>query len=188
MKPRALQASWRQLLQGAEMRLTVFLSTLILAIGSSAARPGAQTLKATTSNTPTAAKAAPAASVRTIDIYGTDEMKYSLNEIVAKRGEVLRIRLISKGTIPKIAMAHNVVIVKPATNLAKFIETGAPFRDTDFIAPTMKAQVLAATRFAGPGETVELTFQVPKVAGTYPYLCTFSGHFQAGMKGVIIVK
>jgi azurin len=171
------------------MRPTVLLSALIL-VSVSAAQPSAQVR--TSTKDPAATKAAPAkaapAAVRTIDILGTDEMKYSLTEIVAKRGEVLRIRLISKGAIPKIAMAHNVVIVKPATNLAKFIEAGAPFRDMDFIAPAMKAQVLASTRFAGPGETVELTFQVPMKAATYPYLCTFSGHFQAGMKGVIIVR
>jgi azurin len=166
------------------MRLSVLLLTLFLVVVG-ASHPAAQARKHTTIPAPT--KAAPAA-VRTIDIVGNDEMKYSITQIVAKRGETLRIRLISKGTIPKIAMAHNVVIVKPATNLAKFVEAGAPFRDSDFIAPAMKGQVLASTRFAGPGETVELTFQVPMKAATYPFLCTFAGHFQAGMKGLIIVR
>ena len=50
------------------------------------------------------------------------------------------------------------------------------------------AQVLAGSKFAGPGETVYVTFKAPAEAGNYPYLCTFSGHFQAGMKGVLTVK
>jgi plastocyanin len=41
---------------------------------------------------------------------------------------------------------------------------------------------------AGPGETVQVTFTAPSKPGKYPYLCTFSGHYQAGMKGVLIVK
>jgi azurin len=51
-----------------------------------------------------------------------------------------------------------------------------------------KADVLASTALAGPGETVEVTFKVPAKAGAYPYLCTFPGHFAAGMKGEITVK
>ena len=52
----------------------------------------------------------------------------------------------------------------------------------------MKDQVLAASAMAGPGETVEVTFKVPTAPGTYPYLCTFPGHFAAGMRGTIVVK
>ena len=48
--------------------------------------------------------------------------------------------------------------------------------------------MIAATTLAGNGETVEVTFTVPKAAGSYPYVCTFPGHFQAGMKGTLEVK
>ena len=165
------------------MRLTSLLFALVLVVPAGAAE---RTDPAKKPATPSANK--PAAAARTIEIIGTDQMTYSLNKIVAKRGEVLRIRLTSNGKIPKVVMAHNVVILKPTANVAKFIEAGAPFRDADFIAPTMKDQVLAATRFAGPGETVELTFQVPLRAATYPFVCTFAGHSQSGMKGVIVVR
>jgi azurin len=124
---------------------------------------------------------------RTIEIVGTDDMKYSVTKITAKPGEVLRIKLVSKGVIPKIAMAHNFVLLKAGVNAQKFIDAGAPERGTDFIAPATRNQVIAASRFAGPGETVWVTFKAPAVAGNYTYLCTFSGHFQAGMKGVLTV-
>ena len=131
---------------------------------------------------------AAAAPPRTIEITGGDDMKYNVTTIQAKPGETIRIKLVSKGTLPKIAMAHNVVVLKLGTNVDKFIADGAAFRDTDFIAPAQKAAVLAKTGFAGPGETVEVTFTVPAKPGSYPYVCTFAGHYAAGMKGTLIVK
>jgi azurin len=132
--------------------------------------------------------AKPVGTPRTIDIVANDEMKYSVTTITAKPGEQLRVRLIARGVVPKIAMAHNFVLLKPGTNELKFVEAGAAFRDQDFVAPTMKANVLAKTTLAGPGETVQVVFTAPAKPGSYTYLCTFSGHFQAGMRGVLIVK
>lgn len=125
---------------------------------------------------------------RTIEIVATDEMKWDVSKITAKPGELIRIKLTSKGVIPKVAMAHNFVLLKKETNVQKFVDAGASARQTDFIAPALKAQVIAASKLAGPGETVYVNFKVPAVAGNYPYLCTFSGHYQAGMKGTLIVK
>ena len=136
-----------------------------------------------------AAKEQPAkGGVRTVEIVGTDQMKYDKTEIPAKRGEQLRIRLISKGTMPKIAMAHNWVLLKLATSQVKFITAGAQSRDTDFIPNEMKDAVIAKTALAGAGETVDVTFKVPAAAGKYPFVCTFPGHFQAGMKGTLNVN
>jgi azurin len=127
-------------------------------------------------------------SVRTVEITGGDDMKYSVTSIPAKRGEQLRIRLTSKGTLPKVAMAHNVVVLKAGTNQIEFVNAGSLARATDFIPQDKKDQVIAATTLAGPGETVEVIFKVPNAAGNYPYVCTFPGHFAAGMRGVIEVK
>lgn len=147
--------------------------------------------------TPAAAQARNAATpavksaadpVRTVDITGTDDMKYSVTTITAKRGEQLRIRLTSKGVIPKVAMAHNVVVLKIGTDILALLKEGAPHRGTDFIPPSMKDAVIAKTAFAGPGETVQMTFTVPAKPGRYPFICTFAGHYQAGMKGILIVK
>jgi azurin len=52
----------------------------------------------------------------------------------------------------------------------------------------MKDKVLAATKLAGNGETVEVTFDAPKTPGVYDFICTFPGHFAAGMKGTLTVK
>ena len=104
---------------------------------------------------------APADPPRTIEIVGTDDMKYSVTTIKARPGEPIRIKLVSKGTLPRVAMAHNVVVLKADTDVARFIADGAPFRITDFIPPTMKDAVIAKTPFAGPGQTVEVSFTAP---------------------------
>jgi azurin len=125
---------------------------------------------------------------RTIQIVGTDDMKYSVTTIAAKPGETLQIRLTSKGVMPKVAMAHNFVLLKIGTDILKLLADGAPHRATDFIAPASMSSVIAKTTMVGPGETVQVTFKAPEKPGRYPYICTFAGHYQAGMKGVLIVK
>ena len=139
---------------------------------------------------PAAPQTKPAAggAVRTVEITGGDDMKYSLTTIPAKPGETIKIKLVSKGTLPKIAMAHNFVLLKLGAKQLDFVNAAAMARATDFIPPDMKDQVLGATALAGPGETVEVTIKVPAAAGSYPYMCTFPGHFAAGMKGTLDVK
>ena len=136
------------------------------------------------------AKTAPAkaGAARTIEMTGGDDMKFSLQKIQAKPGETLRIVLKSVGTLPKVAMAHNVVVLRLGADPTEFNKQAMTARATDFVPPALKDQVVAATALAGPGETVEVTFKVPAKAGTYPYMCTFPGHFQAGMRGDLVVK
>jgi azurin len=168
------------------MRLHTLAAVAILSTALFHVAPQAQTKPAppATAPKPPAVKGA----VRTVEIVGTDQMKYDVTNITAKRNEQLRVRLTIKGTMPKIAMAHNWVLLKLGTNQVKFIAAGAQSRETDFIPAEMKDQVIAKTALAGAGETVDVTFQVPGAAGKYPYVCTFPGHFQAGMRGDLVVQ
>ena len=92
----------------------------------------------------TAAAAKPTAGVRTITLAATDAMRFDPATIQAKPGEKLRIVLKPTGAMPKIAMSHNFVILKPGAKEAAFAEASATARP-DFIAPALKAQVLVAT-------------------------------------------
>jgi azurin len=165
------------------LSLAVAGSSIVLAHQAATPTPAQQPAK-----TAPAQKPAAKGAVRTVEIIGTDDMKFSVTTIAAKPGERLRVRLISKGTMPKIAMAHNFVLLQLGTSPVKFVTAGATFRDSDFIAPDMKGAVITKTTLAGPGEMVETTFTVPQKPGSYPYLCTFPGHFQAGMRGNLEVK
>ena len=166
------------------MRFAAVLSVLIMT-GSFSAPAAAQ--KAAQKATPAAVKTS-GAGPRTVELIATDDMTYSLSTITARPGEQLRIRLTSRGVIPKVAMAHNVVILKMGTDALKFVNEGAPHRATDFIAPALQSAVIAKTPFAGPGETVHVVFTVPARVGKYPFICTFAGHYQAGAKGTLVVR
>ncbi len=165
-------------------------SAPLLPTAALAQTPASKTPAAQAPATPKTQKpASPAAKgVRTIEIVGTDDMKFSVTNIAAKPGEQLRVRLVTKGTMPKIAMAHNFILLRKDASAIKFVGASALARETDYIAPEMKDQVIAATALAGAGETVEVTFKVPAATGEYPYVCSFPGHFQAGMRGTLTVK
>lgn len=130
----------------------------------------------------------PFAPERTITIGVGDSMKFTVTSITAQPGETLKVVVKSTGTMPKIAMAHNFVLLKAGMNADAFVKAGAADRETDFIAPAQKPKVLAATPLAGPGETVEVTFTVPERKGTYLFVCTFPGHYSLGMKGTLTVR
>ena len=125
---------------------------------------------------------------RTVEITGGDNMKYSVTKITAKRGETLRIVLSAVGKMPKLSMAHNVVVLNKGVNAAKVNAAAATAREADFIPPAHRADILAYTGLAGNGETVEVTFVVPQQTGNYEFICTFPGHFNLGMKGVLVVQ
>jgi azurin len=141
---------------------------------------------------PKPAAAAPAAAAkggaRTVELTGGDDMKYNTTTITAKPGETLHVVLKSTGTIPKIAMAHNFVLLAAGADVNEFIKSSMNAQATDYVPADKKAQVLASTKLAGPGETVEVTFKVPAKPGSYTYMCTFPGHYAAGMKGTLVVK
>jgi azurin len=159
----------------------IFVLPLLLAL-----TPGPQA--ATAAKKPAPKPAAAAAGGRTVEITGGDDMKYNIAKIDAKPGETIHVVLKNVGAVPKIAMAHNFVALKAGADANAFIQAAMTARDTDFIPAAMKTQVLASTKLAGPGETVDVTFKAPAKAGTYPYMCTFPGHFAAGMKGQLVVK
>jgi azurin len=165
--------------------LSIMLAAPVAAQTPATQKPAAPPTKPATEKP---AAGAAAKGVRTVEIIGTEDMKYSVPTITAKPGEQLRIRLTSKGAMPKIAMAHNFVLLTKTAVVTDFVTAAMNARATDFIPPDKKADVIAHTGLAGAGETVEVTFKVPAAAGDYTYLCSFPGHFQAQMKGTLTVK
>jgi azurin len=134
------------------------------------------------------ATAVSAKAVKTVTITANEQMKWDVTTIEAKPGEQIHVVLKATGSMPKIAMAHNFVLLKAGVNPQDVSNAAMTARETDFIPPTMKDKIIASTGLAGGGETVEVTFKAPAKPGTYPYLCTFPGHFAVGMKGDLIVK
>ena len=161
---------------------TVLLSSAILVttLGIASTAAGAQAKPAPAPK--------PAAAARTITIEGNDAMKFSPAAISAKPGETIRIVLKGVGTLPKMAMSHNFVLLTLAADATTFANEAMKARATEYMPPARKGDVIAATGFIGNKETTEVTFKVPTAPGVYTFICTFPGHFVAGMKGTLTVK
>lgn len=125
---------------------------------------------------------------RVVEMEGTDMMKFSVTSITASPGEQLTVRLRVVGKMPKMAMAHNFVLLTASADAQAFANAAAMAGATAYIPAARKGDVLATTALAGAGETVEVTFKAPATAGTYTFLCSFPGHFAAGMRGTLVVK
>lgn len=117
-----------------------------------------------------------------------EKMTYSRATIPAKPGERIRLRLMSTGKLPAVVMTHNWVLLTLGSDPKKFADAAANAAKTQYIPAALKGQILAQTAMVGPGETSEITFTVPAKPGTYPFICTFAGHYAAGMAGTLIVK
>jgi azurin len=129
-----------------------------------------------------AAQAAP----RVIEITANDQMKYSLATIEAKAGEELKIVLKNLGTLPKEAMGHNWVLLKAGVDVTAFATAAMTAKDTDYIPPAKKDEVVASIPVQGPKQTGEVVFKAP-AAGEYTFICSFPGHYML-MKGVLKVN
>ncbi len=126
--------------------------------------------------------------VRIISVKGMDNMKFDVTTIEAEPGETIRIVFETVSNMPPQAMSHNIAILDLGTDLDAFATASMSARDNDFIAPDFEDQVLANTKMIGGGETSEIEFTVPEAPGDYDFICTFPGHYMAGMVGVLRVK
>jgi azurin len=115
-------------------------------------------------------------------------MKYNTTAIEAKPGEDIKVVLTNIGTQPVQVMGHNWVLLKAGSDAAAFDAAAVNAKDTGYIPPALKDQVIAHIDLLGPRKSGEVEFTAPTVPGEYPYLCTFPAHYQVGMKGVLTVK
>ncbi len=123
-----------------------------------------------------------------VEMEGTNQLKFTVTEIEAIPGQKVTVKLTTVSDFPKIAMAHNFVLLKSDADATAVATASAKASDNEYIAPEMKDQIIAYTALAGGGETVEITFTAPTKPGTYEYICTFPGHYSGGMKGLLTVK
>ncbi len=112
---------------------------------------------------------------------------YDIKEFTVKAGTKVKITLVApQGAIPQ---PHNLVIIKPGKDAAVIQGAMGMMADPQGLAKGYVPEsqdVVAHTKLINPGETDVLEVEIPAVAGDYPYLCTFPGHF-AIMKGVMKV-
>ena len=108
-------------------------------------------------------------------------LSFDVTEIRAEAGSTLTIQYVNRGDLP-----HNVVVVKQRSDINPVGIAALQASQTGYIPQDEANQqrIIAYTELAKPGETVFLTFRVPP-PGTYPYICTYAGHFTM-MQGDLI--
>ena len=126
---------------------------------------------------------------QTVNISGNDMMKFDKTGFEVKAGTKVKLVFKNVGKIPKIAMGHNVVILKKGITAIAFGQKAlaAGANAVNALPDSVKGDVLAHTKLLGPDETDTIIFDAPKEAGDYEYVCTFPGHF-ALMRGKMSVK
>lgn len=127
-------------------------------------------------------------NTKTVEMKGTDDLKFSVTEITVEPGQKVHVKLTTISDLPKKAMAHNFVLLTAGADVTAVVNKSARAADNEYIAPEVTDQIIAYTAMGGGGETVEVTFEAPEDPGKYEYVCTFPGHYAGGMKGTLIVK
>ena len=122
----------------------------------------------------------------TVTLEGNDKMQFNKKAFEVTSGDNVTLIFKNVGTLPKVAMGHNVVILKAGVAYAPFATAAISAAAHDYIPQDQKDKILAMSKLLGPGEVDTITFTAP-AAGSYNFVCTFPGHF-ALMNGVMTVK
>lgn len=113
------------------------------------------------------------AARRTVEITMSDDMRFTPSHIDVRRGETLRLLLRNTGAVP-----HELVIGTPR-ELEEHAALMLKFPGMAHDEPDMA--------HVPPGQTGEIVWTFNR-AGKFDFACLIAGHFQAGMRGKIVVR
>jgi len=115
----------------------------------------------------------PAKVDHTIEIAVSDDMRFSPNGIRIKRGQTVRFRVVNGGRIKhEMVLGTQAELKEHAALMRKFPE----MEHDDPNAVSVE-----------PGQTGELVWRFTKT-GDFDFACLAPGHFEAGMRGRIVVR
>ena len=114
-----------------------------------------------------------------------ERMLFDVKHFTAKPGQPVKLVFMNPD-----AMQHNLVIVKPGALEEVGMAGNEMAKDPEGIKKHFvpkSDKVLHATKLINPQATAILRFKAPIEPGSYPYVCTFPGHWVI-MNGVMEVK
>ena len=125
---------------------------------------------------------------RTVYIEGYDRMRYSVETITVAPGTSIELTLKTVSDIPKSQMAHNWLLLKKEVDVDQFVNESIQHKENGYVDPDQQDEIIAHTSMLGGGEQESITFKAPSEKGKYTFVCTFPGHYMAGMKGILSVE
>ena len=109
---------------------------------------------------------------RTVEITMTDAMRYGPPTIAVKRNETIRFVLRNEGKL------QHEMVLGTIKELKEHAALMLKFPEMEHADPNQAS--------VEPGKTGELVWQFTK-AGTFDFACLQPGHYEAGMKGQVVV-
>lgn len=117
-----------------------------------------------------------------------EQMRFTVEKFAVKAGQPVKLTLQNPD-----ATAHNWALVQPGTveeiGMAANLMAGDPeaAKEGQFIPKNLASKIIIHTKMLAPETAETLRFRAPEKPGTYPFMCTFPGHWII-MKGEMIVK
>jgi len=118
-----------------------------------------------------------------VAIIANDTLRFNVTKITASPGQALHVQLKNKGILPKAVMGHNWILLDGDGAASAYITAAASAAAENYQPNALAAHVLASLPLLGPKESGDVSFNAPSKPGKYPFVCSFPGHFQAGMHG-----
>lgn len=162
------------------MKKTLSILIFALAVSNGVAHAHGEASHASAAATPEVKEQTPwgiagdaAAVARTVTITMTDTMRFTPDAIEVKQGETVRFVLLNKGML-----LHEMVIGTRAA-LEEHAELMKKF-------PGMEHNE-AYMAHVSPGKQGEIVWRFNR-AGEFDFACLIPGHYEAGMRGSIVVR
>lgn len=123
------------------------------------------------------------ASGRTVEVeLGT--FFFKPDPIVLKAGERVTLKLVNKSTVEHEFMAGQA----PSTDGKGYAEDLFKDVETEVVGAKVEREHAGFEVVVAAGKTGQLRFTVPAAKGTYEVGCFLPGHYQAGMKGELVIE
>jgi len=122
----------------------------------------------------------------TIYLQANDNMRFNQELFKIHAGK--KIVLIFKNTASPSAtsMTHNVVILKPGTDIADFADVAHNAQKEQYVPSAVASLIIAHTKLVSGGGSDEVEFTINQPA-IYDFICSFPGHWGT-MQGKIVAE
>lgn len=120
----------------------------------------------------------------------TSELRFDTEKFTVKAGQKVKLTLVNPADSINL-QPHNLLIIEPGKLEEIGAAANAELADPSFLsdrhAVPSSNYVLYHTKLLLPGESETLEFVAPTLAGDYPILCSYPGHWSV-MHGLMVVE
>ena len=120
-------------------------------------------------------------------VIGTpgNQLVFDKSTLSAQSGERIELTFANNST----AFEHNWVLVDDGKGIADQVyQEALTAGEKNNFLPKDTTALLTYTTLVAAGNQETISFTAPAIPGSYTFLCTFPGHYLAGMKGTLTVS